>query len=76
MKKFCESLREQVIKIMYSEKKKIIPVINKQQELYEKTKICYIFTKSLYISTKLGTIVIILVNAGYKCWIEHKKFKI
>ena len=40
MKKFCESLREHVIKIINFEKKKMISLTNEQQELHEKTKIC------------------------------------
>ena len=42
MEKFCESLREHIIKIINFEKKKMIPLTNDQQELYQKTKRCYI----------------------------------
>ena len=36
MKKFCESLREHKMKIINFEKKKIIPVANKEQESNQK----------------------------------------
>ena len=36
MKKFCESLREHTVKIINFEKKKILPLINEQQESNEK----------------------------------------
>ena len=42
MKKFCESLIENSMKIINFEKKKIIPLTSKQQESYKKTKICFI----------------------------------
>ena len=45
MKKFCESLIEHTVKIINLNKKKMIPLTNKQQELHEKTKICYICKK-------------------------------
>ena len=47
MKQFCESLREHAIKIINFEKKKIMPLTNKQEESYENTKIYYIWTKNL-----------------------------
>ena len=50
-KKFCESLREQPIKIINFEKKKNVPFTNEQAELNEKTEICHICKKCLYIST-------------------------
>ena len=40
MNKFCESLREYGIKIINFQKMKLLT--NKQQELYENAKICYI----------------------------------
>ena len=51
MKKICESLGEQEMRIINFEKKKMIPLTNKQQESYEKAKICYICVKSSCIST-------------------------
>ena len=42
MKKFCESLREQIIKIINFKKKKIKLLTKEQQESYENAKICYI----------------------------------
>ena len=52
MKKHCEYLREQAMKIINFEKKKMISLTNEQQESREKTKIA-----------KLVTIVVIQVNA-------------
>ena len=69
MKKFCESLRECAIKIINYEKKKMIPLANKQQDSYERQKSAIFSNKSLIINTslfkiiaKLKTIVITLVN--------------
>ena len=69
MKKFCESLGEDAKKTINSEKTKMIPLTNEQQESYEKTKIFYTCKKSSNINTlmikpiaKLGTIFITLVN--------------
>ena len=45
MKMFSESLREHAMKITNFEKKKIILLINEQQESFEKTRICYIGKK-------------------------------
>ena len=45
MKKFFKSLREHTMKIINFEKKIILLLTNKQQKLYEKTKICYIYQK-------------------------------
>ena len=42
MKKFCESLREHVMKILNFKKKKINLLTNEQQKLYENAKIYYI----------------------------------
>ena len=42
MKKFRESLRQHAVNKIKFENKKIIPLTNEQQELHEKTKICYI----------------------------------
>ena len=45
MKKFCKSLKQHRMKIINFEMKKMIPLTNKKQESYEKTKICYICKK-------------------------------
>ena len=42
MKKFCTPFSHHAIKKSKFKKKKMIPLINEQQELYEQTKICYI----------------------------------
>ena len=47
MKMFCEDLRDQAIKIVYYEKKKMIPLTNKETESHEKQKVCYICKKNL-----------------------------
>ena len=64
MKKFSESLRERAMKIINFQKKKMIPLTNAEQELYEKWKSAT-FTKKVQIKAivKLKTIVIIQVNA-------------
>ena len=63
MKKFCESLKEQPMKITDFKQ------TNKQQVSFENAKICYIFLKRLKIKMqsikyilKLEIIVIIQVN--------------
>ena len=42
MKKFCEFLREQAMKIINFKKKKMKLLTKEQQELHENAKICYI----------------------------------
>ena len=42
MKKFCESLREHVMKTINFKKKKINLLTKMQQESYENAQICYI----------------------------------
>ena len=49
MKKFFESLRENPMKIVNFEKKKMIPLANEQQESNEKAKICYICKQKMCI---------------------------
>ena len=46
IKKLCESLTEHLLKVTNFEKKKIIPLKNEQQKLYEHIKICYICKKT------------------------------
>ena len=45
IKTFCESLRGHAMKISNFEKKKMIPLLEEQQESYEKIKIGYICKK-------------------------------
>ena len=47
MRKVCESLRDHAMKMNNFEIKKMMNLTNKQQESYEKTKICYICMKLL-----------------------------
>ena len=47
MKKVCESLSDHAMKMNNFEIKKMMNLTNKQQESYEKTKICYICMKLL-----------------------------
>ena len=42
MKEFCESLREQAMKIINFKRKKMKLLTKEQQESYENAKICYI----------------------------------
>ena len=49
MKKFRESLRQHAVNKIKFENKKIIPLTNEQQELHEKTKICYICEFFFYL---------------------------
>ena len=42
MKKFCESLREDAMKIINFKKKEMKSITKEQQESYENAKICYI----------------------------------
>ena len=48
MKKFCESLKEHMMKIINFEKKKIIPLTSKEYESYLYQKDCHIFKKEFY----------------------------
>ena len=47
MKNFSGSLREHTMRITNTENMKIIPLTNKQPELHERTKICYICEKTV-----------------------------
>ena len=49
MKKFCKSLREHEMKITNFGKKKVIPLINKKQEWYDKKKSAKFSKKAFYI---------------------------
>ena len=45
MNKFCKDLREQVLKIINYEKKKMIPLTTKEKIYHNKQKICYVCKK-------------------------------
>ena len=42
---FCKDLRNQAMKIINYEKKKMIPLTDEETESYEKQKVCYICEK-------------------------------
>ena len=46
MEMFCKDLRNQAMKIINYEKKKMIPLTDKETESYEKQKVCYICEKN------------------------------
>ena len=71
MKIICESLREEPMKIINLKKKTMKLLTNKQQEVYENAKNCYICKEKINIKVnlskiknivKLEIIVIIRVN--------------
>ena len=43
MKIFCKDLKDQAMKIINYEKKKIIPLTDEEKETYENQKVCYIY---------------------------------
>ena len=45
MKKFCKDLREHATKIINYEKKDMIPLTKKEEEIHNKQKVCYICKK-------------------------------
>ena len=45
MKKFCKDLREHATRIINYQKKKMVPLITKEEIFYNKQKICYICKK-------------------------------
>ena len=45
MEMFCKNLKDQTIKIINYEKKKIIPLTDEEKEVHENQKICYICEK-------------------------------
>ena len=71
MKKFCESLREYVVKLINSEKREMISLTKEKYESYLNQLNCHIWRKKssninkliIKIDVQLNTIVIILVNA-------------
>ena len=56
MEKFWESLRQHTITIINFKKKKMIPLINEQQEFYEKQK------PATFLRKRKHSVFIILVN--------------
>ena len=42
---FCKDLKEQAMKIINYEKKKIIPLTDKEKETHENQNVCYICKK-------------------------------
>ena len=51
MKKFCGSLKEDAMEIINFEKKKMIPLTNKEHILYHNQQICHICKKHSKINT-------------------------
>ena len=47
MKKFCENLKEHVIRIIIYEKKEMIPLTKREEKKHKKQKRCYICKKRL-----------------------------
>ena len=45
MEMFCKDLRNQAMKIIYYEKKDMIPLTDEETKFYEKQKVCYICEK-------------------------------
>ena len=45
IKIFCKDFKDQAMRIIKSEKKKIIPLANEEREAYENQKNCYIYEK-------------------------------
>ena len=62
MKKFCESLGEHEMRIINFEKKKMIPLTNKQQESYGRTKHFCIWKISFNMNTQMLKVIIIKDN--------------
>ena len=49
---FCKDLKEQAMKIINYEKKKIIPLTDKEKETHENQKVCYICKKNVNTNKK------------------------
>ena len=49
---FCKDLKEQAMKIINYEKKKIIPLTDKEKETHENQKVCYICKKKFGTNKK------------------------
>ena len=66
MIKFCKGLKEQAMKIINYDKKKTIPLTDKEKETHENQKVCYICKKNFSANkkknVKLEIIVIIQDN--------------
>ena len=47
MKIFCLDLREHATKIINYEKKEMVPLTKKEEEMYNKQKVCHICKKKI-----------------------------
>ena len=50
---FCKDLKEQAMKIMNYDKKKIIPLTDKEKETHENQNVCYICEKEFSTDCKV-----------------------
>ena len=55
---FCKDLKEQAMKIINYEKKKIIPLTDKEKETHENQKVCYIRKKEFSTDKKYCKVII------------------
>ena len=44
---FCKDLKEQAMEIINYDKKRLIPLIDKEKKTHENQKVCYIWKKNL-----------------------------
>ena len=58
---FCKDLKEQAMKIINYDKKKIIPLTDKEKETHENQKVCYICKKKIGINKKHVKLQIIVI---------------
>ena len=42
IERFCKGLKDQAMKIIYHEKKEMIPLTNEEKKSYKRQKVCYI----------------------------------
>ena len=60
---FCKDLRNQAIKTINYEKKKMIPLTDEEKESYKKQKVCYICKKNLVlIKNTVRSEIIVITN--------------
>ena len=50
MERLCKDLREYAMKMIYYEKKEMVPLTNRENKSYEKEKVCYICKNLVLIS--------------------------
>ena len=55
---FCKDLKKQAMKIINYEKKKIIPLTDKEKETHENQKVCYIRKKEFSTDKKYCKVII------------------